>query len=70
MNLDALKTKIEAIIDPSNGQTIKENNALKHIGYDDEKDVVTVLVTMHKISGDDETKFKVFINSAVIKERK
>lgn len=58
MNLDALKTKIEALIDPSNGQTIKENNALKHIGYDDEKDVVTVLVTMHKISGDDETKFK------------
>ena len=28
MNLDVLKTKIESIVDPSNGQTIKENNAL------------------------------------------
>lgn len=58
MNLDLLKTKIEAIIDPSNNQTIKENNALKHIGYDDEKDIVTLLVTMHKIGEPEETTFK------------
>ncbi len=58
MNLEGLKSKIELIIDPSNGHTIKDNNALKHVGYDDEKDVVTVLVTMHKIGGEDETKFK------------
>lgn len=58
MNLQELKAKILEIVDPSNGQTIKENNALKHIGYDDEKDVVTLLVTMHKIGGDHETKFK------------
>lgn len=58
MNIDALKSKIELLIDPSNGHTIKDNNALKHIGYDDERDVVTVLVTMHKVGGDDEVKFK------------
>lgn len=58
MNLQELKSKIFEIVDPSNGQTIKENNALKHIGYDDEKDVVTLLVTMHKVGGNDETKFK------------
>ena len=58
MNIDALKSKIELLIDPSNGHTIKDNNALKHIGYDDERDVVTVLVTMHKVGGEDEVKFK------------
>lgn len=58
MNIEALKSKLELLVDPSNGHTIKDNNALKHVGYDPERDVVTVLVTMHKVGGEDETKFK------------
>lgn len=58
MNLDNLKKLIEEIVDPTNNQTIKENNALKHIGYDQENDVVTLIVTINKLGGEDETAFK------------
>lgn len=65
MDLSILKEKINSLIDPSNGQTVRENNALKHIGYDDQKDVVTLIVTMNKLGGEDEVAFRRKIASIV-----
>lgn len=46
MTLYELRKLLDNIIDPSNNQTLKENNAIKHIAYDAESGIVTMIVTM------------------------
>ena len=40
MTIEELRTKLEDIIDPTLGITLKESDGIKHLGYDKEKDVV------------------------------
>lgn len=48
MNLFELRKLLDSIIDPSNNKSLKENNAIKHLAYNDETDLVTLIVTIEK----------------------
>lgn len=54
MTMDELKLQLEQITDLSVGKTLKETYGIKHIGYDNENDVVTLIVSMGKLGGDNE----------------
>lgn len=54
MKLEELKIQLEQLNDPSVGKSLKETYGIKHIGYDDEKDVVILIVAMAKLGGDEE----------------
>ena len=49
MNLNELKQKLNVLVDPSNGFTIGETNSIKHVSYDEEKDIVIIVKTMDNI---------------------
>lgn len=55
MTLDELRSLLENLIDPSLGKTLKETDGIKHLGYDDKKDVIVLIVAMGKL-GDIEEK--------------
>ena len=55
MTIEELKLRLEQIVDPNVGLTLKETKSIKHIGYDEEKDVVTLIVSIAKLGGDNET---------------
>jgi len=42
--LAEIRSRIETLTDPSRGTTLKETNAIKHIGIDEEKNAVVLLV--------------------------
>jgi len=48
MTIKEIRSHIENIIDPARGKTLKELNAIKHIGINDEKDIVILLVEVVK----------------------
>ena len=50
--IDKIRTALEQIIDPSLKQTLKATGGIKHIGYDDEKDIVVLIIAMGKKGGD------------------
>ena len=58
MNLTELKKLINEIVDPSNEMTIGETESLKHIEYNEEKDLVILTVAMGRLGGENEKKFK------------
>lgn len=49
MTLYELRKILDKVTDPSNGQTLKENNAIKHIAFNDETNTITMIVTMEKL---------------------
>lgn len=55
MTLEELRPLLENLIDPSLDKTLKETNGIKHLGYDDKKDVIVLIVAMGKL-GDIEEK--------------
>lgn len=54
MTMEELKLQLEQLTDPSVGKTLKETYGIKHIGYDDDRDLVILIVAMAKIGGDEE----------------
>jgi len=42
--LEQIRAKIENLIDSSRGKTLKETNAIRHIGIDEEKNAVVLLI--------------------------
>lgn len=54
MNLEKLKKEIGEIIDPTIGKTLEETGGIKHIGYDDTKDLITLIISMGKLGGEQE----------------
>ncbi len=54
MTMEQLKLQLEQIFDPSLGKTLKESYGIKHIGYDEEKDVVTLIISIGKLGDDNE----------------
>lgn len=58
MNLTELKKQLNELIDPSNEMTIGETGSIKHISYDEEKDVVSLKIAMGRKGGENEKKFR------------
>ena len=56
MTISELKALINEIVDPSNEMTIGETQSLKHISYDEEKDLVVLKVAMGRLGGEKEKK--------------
>lgn len=51
ISIQEVNEKISQIVDPYNGKTLGENNAIKHIGIDPEKDLVVLIVSVGKMGG-------------------
>lgn len=49
MTLYELRKLLDVITDPSNGKTLKENNAIKHLAYNDETNVVSIIATIENL---------------------
>ena len=58
MNTQQIREKIEVIVDPASGKTLKETNAIKHIGIDPDKDVVVLIVAITRTGGKEEKQIK------------
>ena len=58
MTISDLKALINEIVDPSNEMTIGETQSLKHISYDEDKDLVVLKVAMGRLGGEKEKKFR------------
>lgn len=58
MTTQEIREKIEGIIDPSTKLTLKETNAIKHIGIDPDKGVVILIVAIGKTGGIEEKAIK------------
>ncbi len=52
--LNLIKNKIEEIIDPYLKKSLKETEGIKHIAYDDESGIVTLIVAIGKKDGEEE----------------
>lgn len=58
ITVDMIKKSIENIIDPAIQKTLKESNAIKHVGIDDERDVVIMIIVIARINGKEEKEIK------------
>lgn len=58
MNLTELKKQLNELVDPSNEMSIGETNSIKHISYDQEKEIVILKVAMGRKGGENEKKFR------------
>ena len=56
--IEQIRTALEQIIDPSLKQTLKDTGGIKHIGYDNEKDVVVLIIAMGRKGGENEKKLR------------
>lgn len=54
MSLEKLKESLNEIVDPTTGLTLGETKAIKHIGHDEENDIITIIVSIGKLGGDNE----------------
>jgi ATP-binding protein involved in chromosome partitioning len=41
-----IRKYLELLVDPSSGKTLEETHAIKHIGYDEEKDTIVLLIEL------------------------
>lgn len=53
-----IRERIENIVDPGSGKTLKEANSIKHLGIDPDKDLVILLIVLVKINGNEEKQVK------------
>lgn len=58
ITVNDIRKKIENIVDPAIGKTLKETNSLKHIGIDDERDLVILIVVIARMNGKEEKEIK------------
>lgn len=58
MTINEIREKIENIVDPSRGKSLKDLKAIKHIGINDEKNTVVLIVEIGKLRSEAETKVK------------
>ncbi len=65
MTLYELRKLLDQVIDPSNNKTLKENNAIKHIAYNDDTSSITMIVTIDKLEPEYEKALKREIASVV-----
>lgn len=58
MTTNEIRKKIEVLIDESKGKTLKELNAIKHIGVDPETEIVILLIKIGKLGDNAEKKLR------------
>ncbi len=54
INTDELRQRLEQLVDPTLKMNLKDSQAIKHIGYDENKDLVTLIIAIGKLGGDEE----------------
>lgn len=55
MKLEELRLLLEEIVDPTINMTLKESEGIKHLGYDEDKDLITLIVGIGELGGKNET---------------
>lgn len=58
MTVNEIKERIGQIIDPATRLTLEESNAIKHVGIDEEKNVVVVIAHIGKCGGPEEKEIR------------
>lgn len=58
MTIEEIKQHIENVIDTSRGKTLKELNAIKHVGINTEKDSVVLIIEVGKLKSQAEDQLK------------
>lgn len=54
MNINIIRERLENLIDESTNSTLKETNAIKHIGIDDERNIVILIIKIGMLGTDAE----------------
>ena len=54
MNTKDIRERLELIIDDVSGKTLKEQKSIKHIGIDEEKNLIILIIAITKLGGDEE----------------
>ncbi len=52
--MDELKTRLEVLIDPTLGMSLKDSQGIKHLAIDENDDLVTLIIAMGQLGGDKE----------------
>lgn len=58
MTTKEVRERIEHLVDESTNKTLKESNAIRHLGIDDEKNQVVLIIAMGKTGGEEENKLR------------
>ncbi len=58
MNTKEIRERLEPIVDISTGKTLGESKAIKHIGIDDEREIVVLLISIGELGGPAEKKIR------------
>ena len=58
MNTKTIREKIGLLIDETSGKTLAEEGAIRHIGVDAEKNLVILVIALHKTGGENEEKLR------------
>lgn len=58
MTIEEIRSRLEQIVDESRGKTLKETNGIKHIGINEEKNCVVLIISMYKLGGQNETNLR------------
>ena len=58
MNTKDIRERIELLVDEGTGKTLKESNAIKHIGIDPDKNLVVLIIAISKTGGEEEKKIR------------
>ncbi|HOA63885.1 MAG TPA: P-loop NTPase [Bacilli bacterium] len=58
MTTNEIRKYLENLVDESIGKTLKETNAIKHIGIDEEKSLVILIINIGKAGGEPEAKLR------------
>lgn len=65
VSIEQLKQKIETMVDPTCGKTLKETGGVKHVGIDDEHDRAIMVLALEKVDTDEAKQFKIEITKLV-----
>ncbi|HNZ50242.1 MAG TPA: P-loop NTPase [Bacilli bacterium] len=58
MNTKDIREKIELLLDEDSGKTLKDENAITHLGIDADKNIVVLILTITKVGGETEKKLR------------
>lgn len=58
MNTKEIRERLEPLVDLSTGKTLGESKAIKHIGIDDDREIVILLISIGETGGEAEKKLR------------
>lgn len=62
---EVLREKLETVIDPTCGKTLKETGGIKYVGIDDEKDKAVLVIALHKKEAEEAKQFKITLTKLI-----